>query len=108
MDRRRPVPTDEESKAERRGWWTGKLVEGKKVKIRVDWNSCMGSSSCISLAPSVFKLDWDKKKSFFDPAPLEIMDEGSVDPVTIFLAAQSCPYKAIIVEDESTHEQIYP
>jgi ferredoxin len=97
---------DEEKSGDR---WTGSIIKGRDVKIRVDWSLCMGSSSCVTLAPKLFKLDWEKKKSFFDPAPLELMDDGkSTDPTTVFLAAQSCPYRAIIVEDEKTGEQLYP
>ncbi len=93
---------------ERGGWWTGIVVDGKKVGIKVDWNSCMGAASCVELAPKVFHLDWEKKKSIFDPAPLEILDEKGADPERIFVAAQSCPYKAIILENEETGERIFP
>jgi ferredoxin len=91
-------------------WWTGIIVEGKKVRVRVDWNSCMGASSCVELAPKVFRLDWSKKKSVFDPAPLELLDEKArgTDPNVVFSAAQSCPYHAIILEDDETGERIFP
>lgn len=89
-------------------WWTGSIVKGRNVKVRTDWDLCMGSGSCVSLAPGVFKLDWDRKKSIFDPAPLEVLDEGSATPEEIFLAAQSCPYRAIILEDAQTGERVFP
>lgn len=91
-------------------WWTGLVVEGKRVRVRVDWNSCMGASSCVELAPKVFRLDWAKKKSVFDPAPLELLEERpkSTDPDIVFSAAQSCPYRAIILEDDETGERIFP
>ena len=93
---------------EKGGWWTGMVVGDKKVGIRVDWNSCMGAASCVELAPKVFRLDWEKKKSVFDPAPLVLLDKKGADPERIFYAAQSCPYRAIILEDEETGERIYP
>jgi ferredoxin len=98
------------SKAGRPSWWTGIVVEGKRVRVRVDWNSCMGASSCVELAPKVFRLDWSKKKSVFDPAPLELLDEKAkgTDPNVVFSAAQSCPYHAIILEDDDTAERIFP
>ncbi len=84
-------------------------VMGREVKIRIDWDSCMGASSCITLAPKVFRLDPERMKSFFmSRAPLEVLDEKGADPETIFLAAQSCPYKAIILEDAQTGGQIFP
>ena len=91
-------------------WWTGLLVEGKKIHVRVDWNSCMGAASCVELAPKVFRLDWEKKKSIFDPAPLQLLDEKAkgTDPEKVFFAAQSCPYRAIILEDDETRERIFP
>jgi ferredoxin len=91
-------------------WWTGIVVEGKRVRVSVDWNSCMGASSCVELAPKVFRLDWSKKKSVFDPAPLELLDEKArgTDPNVVFSAAQSCPYHAIILEDDDSGERIFP
>ena len=84
-------------------------VMGRDVKIRIDWDSCMGASSCISIAPKVFRLDPERMKSvFMSRAPLEVLDEKGADPETIFLAAQSCPYKAIILEDAKTEEQLFP
>lgn len=90
------------------GWWTGMVVGDKKVRIRVDWDSCMGAASCVKLAPKNFRLDWEKKKSVFGPAPLELLDEKGEDPERIFFAAQSCPFRAILLEDEETGERIYP
>ncbi len=85
-------------------------IERKKVHVSVGWNSCVGASSCVELAPNVFRLDWSKKKSFFDPAPLELLDERpkGTDPNIVFSAAQSCPYHAIILEDDETGERIFP
>jgi hypothetical protein len=51
-------------------WWTGIVVEGKKVRVRVDWNSCMGAESCVELAPKVFRLDWSKKNRYSIPLRL--------------------------------------
>lgn len=90
------------------GWWTGIVVEGKKVDVGVDRNLCMGASSCVELAPEVFHLDWSKKKSVFDPAPLEKLDDTGADPQRVFKAAQSCPYRAIFLRDAVTGEVIFP
>jgi ferredoxin len=95
-------------KLKEEGWWSGLVVEGRQVRVRTDWDRCMGASSCVELAPKVFRLDWQKKKSMFDPARLELLDEKGANAETIFLAAQSCPYKAIILEDADTGERIFP
>ena len=66
------------------------------------------SQSCIALAPEVFQIDWVKRKSSFSAAPIEVKDETGADNETIFLAAQSCPYRAIVLEDADTGERLYP
>jgi ferredoxin len=90
------------------GWWTGLVVEGKKLDVGVDHDLCMGASSCIELAPDVFRLDWSKKKSMFDPAPLERVGDPNMDPEKVFKAAQSCPYRAIYLQDATSGERIFP
>ncbi len=93
---------------QRSGWWTGLVVEGRRVEVGVDHDLCMGASSCVELAPKVFRLDWTKKKSRFDPAPLEKLDDASTASEVIFKAAQSCPYRAIFLDDADTGERIFP
>ena len=90
------------------GWWTRSLLEGRRVKVRTDWRLCMGSASCTELAPGVFRLDWTKKKSVFDPPSLEVLEGTGTKPEDIFRAAQSCPYRAIILEDKDTGETLFP
>ncbi len=90
------------------GWWSGIVVEGRRVDVGVDHALCMGASSCVELVPSVFHLDWSKKKSVFDPAPLAATNDPNADPKKVFKAAQSCPYHAIYLRDASTGERIFP
>jgi len=90
------------------GWWTGIVVEGKKLDVGVNHDLCMGASSCVALAPDVFRLDWSKKKSILDPAPLEATSGSSADPEKVFKAAQSCPYRAIFLRDALTGEHVFP
>ena len=90
------------------GWWTGLVVEGTKVRVGIDHDLCMGSASCVELAPEIFRLDWSKRKSMFDPAPLERIGDIGAAPERIFRAAQSCPYRAIYLEDADKGERIFP
>ncbi len=76
--------------------------------MRIDHDLCMGASSCVELAPEIFRLDWSKRKSMFDPAPLEKISDAVPDPELVFRAAQSCPYRAIILEDEAEGERVFP
>ena len=101
-------PKIEVRKGKQAKWWTGQVVEGRTVKVRVDKELCMASQSCISLAPSVFRIDWSIRKSNFEGAPIEVKDEKAADNNTIFLAAQSCPYEAIILEEADTGERLFP
>ena len=89
-------------------WWTGIVVEGRRIQVGVDQELCMGASSCVELAPEVFRLDWSKRKSMFDPAPLEKISDTLEDQDRIFRAAQSCPYRAIYLEDAEHGERIFP
>ena len=84
-------------------------LTNKSLRVRLDQEACMGVGSCIKLAPKVFRLDEKElKSSFISYAPLVIIDEKGASSNTVFRAAQSCPYKAIILEDEATGEQVFP
>lgn len=70
------------------------------MKIIVDRGRCRGQRNCISAAPEVFDLDEEFKAVLVDA-------KGNSDKEILF-AAQICPTKAIILEDEETGERIYP
>ena len=90
-------------------WWTGSLVEGRNVTVKIDAALCMGSASCVAMARKVFRLDWAMKRfSLGEPAPLEVLKSKVTEPEALFLAAQSCPYGVIKIEDADTGEQLYP
>ena len=87
----------------------GPDLTGKTLKLRIDEESCMGVGSCVKLAPRVFKIDEASlKSSFISFAPLVVLDKKGASNNALFMAAQSCPYKAIILEDEVTGEQLFP
>jgi len=69
------------------------------LKVRVDRELCIGVSNCVAIAPTVFKLDDENKAVVLDPS--------SVNDQTLLEAAESCPEKAIIIEDDEGH-QLYP
>ena len=93
---------------DKEGWWTRSILEGRSVRVEVEQNLCMGSASCTELAPGIFHLDWSKKKSMFDPAPLETTEDPTARAEDIFRAAQSCPYRAIALIDQETGEKLFP
>ena len=69
------------------------------MKVRVDRDLCIGIGNCVAWAPTVFVLDEENKAVVLDPA--------SVDDKTLLEAAESCPQKAIIIEDDEGR-QLYP
>ena len=72
----------------------------KKYRIKVDRNLCIGAASCVALAMKTFALDSENKAV--------VLDEAGDPPESIKLAAESCPTKAIILENIETGEQEYP
>lgn len=76
------------------------IKQSKKYKIKVDRNLCIGAASCVALAMKTFALDSENKAIVLDA-------EGDTGEA-IKLAAESCPTKAIILEDAETGEQEYP
>jgi len=53
----------------------------------------------VAIAPTVFAMDAENKAVALDPS--------SVDERTLWEAVQSCPEKAIILEDDKGN-QLYP
>jgi len=73
--------------------------ELKIGKILIDRNACIGAASCVSIASGVFMLDSENKS--------EVINEKGGNSETIFLAAKSCPTKAILIFDEKGN-QVWP
>jgi ferredoxin len=73
--------------------------KGKEIRIKVDRNLCIGASTCVAIAETVFQLD-DEGKAY-------VVDPDSVDADTVRLAAESCPTKAISLFDNDDN-QTYP
>ena len=69
------------------------------MKVRVDRDLCVGIGNCVAIAPAVFQLDNDNKAV--------VQDISSTKEEIILSAAESCPFNAIIVENDEG-EQVYP
>ena len=72
----------------------------KRYKIKIDRNLCIGAASCVALAMKTFELDSENKAI--------VIDEAGDEAEVIKLAAESCPTKAIILENVEPGEQEYP
>ncbi len=81
----------------------------KKIKkIVVDRNLCIGAGPCVFAAGTVFELDGQRKavilqkdgKKDSGPAEMAALADGTVTDDAIVAAAQSCPVRAILLQDE--------
>lgn len=68
------------------------------MKVKVDREQCMGVGSCVAVAPEAFKLDEEFKA---------VVINSGADRAKLIEAAESCPYQAIIIE-EDTGEKVFP
>lgn len=75
--------------------------EGKRYKVRVIRDKCIGAGSCVAVAMKTFALDNENIAIVLDTAE-EDSDEDQL------LAAQSCPTAAIEVIDTVTGEVVWP
>jgi curved DNA-binding protein CbpA len=70
----------------------------------VDHSLCIGCCSCEIIAPQVFRVD---KSSKMNPKS-NVINQNGASTEKIFDAAQTCPTKAIRVEDQDSGKRLYP
>jgi ferredoxin len=74
------------------------------LSVNVDESLCIGCCSCETIAPNVFLIN---KNSKMNPKSSVINQKGA-GVNKIMSAAETCPTKAIIVENKDTNEKLYP
>lgn len=74
------------------------------VFVKVDKSRCIGCCSCEIIAPDVFEIN---KESMLNPKSSVINPKGA-GINKIMNAAQTCPTKAIIVDNPETKERLFP
>lgn len=62
------------------------------VRVAVDDGVCMGSATCVSLAPNTFRIGDDNVSIVVDPAGDALGD--------VLAAEDACPTEAITVETD--------
>ncbi len=88
----------------------GEFDKAKEPKIQpnlfvqVDESLCIGCCSCETIAPNVFSIN---KNTRMNPKSSVINQKGA-GVNKIMSAAETCPTKAIRVENKVTHEKLYP
>ncbi len=75
-----------------------------KLSVNVDKSLCIGCCSCETIAPKVFSVD---KLTHFNPKSSVYNLYGAKEE-KIMDAAQTCPTKAILVDDKDTERRLYP
>ncbi len=75
-------------------------MANKKYHVKIDRTLCIGAASCVALAMKTFELDGENKAV--------VVDQDGDEAEMIKLAAESCPTKAIILENIETGKQEYP
>lgn len=78
--------------------------EQPNLFVDVDKTLCIGCCSCEIIAPNVFEIDKNKN---LNPKSSVINQRGA-GVNKIMNAAETCPTKAIIVENKDTNERMYP
>lgn len=78
--------------------------EQPNLFVDVDKSKCIGCCSCEIIAPDVFQIN---KKSMSNPKSSVINQKGA-GVNKIMNAAQTCPTKAISVDDIDTKTRMYP
>jgi ferredoxin len=61
------------------------------VRLEIDRDLCIGSGTCVRLAPAVFALD--------DEEMAVVLDPGAADISKLRLAGEACPTEAIRIGD---------
>ena len=74
------------------------------LSVRVDPSLCIGCCSCETIAPSVFTVD---KTTTMNPKSRVYNSKGAKN-LKIINAAETCPTKAIIVDDLENDQRIFP
>lgn len=74
------------------------------ISVKVDPSLCIGCCSCETIAPNVFAVD---KKTKMNPKSHAYNEKGASFE-KIMDAAQTCPTKAISVNEKETQRRIYP
>jgi len=75
--------------------------DGRRLRVSIVRDRCVGAMSCVYLAPQVFDCAVDLFAVRMRP-----IRARAVRSDDIVLAAQGCPTKAIVVEDQETGEVI--
>ncbi len=73
---------------------------GRRLRLHVDRAACIGSGTCVQLAPDTFALDEERKAR-------AVTNEVEGDS-RLWAAIESCPVLAIVACDAATGARLYP
>lgn len=88
----------------------GEFEKSKEPKVQpdlfvdVDQSLCIGCCSCETIAPNVFVINRNSKMN----PKSSVFNQKGAGVNKIMNAAETCPTKAIIVENKDTDERLFP
>jgi DnaJ-class molecular chaperone len=93
-----------DEKYEKKGYEKQKRTHTHNLSVNIDESLCIGCCSCETIAPKVFSVD---KLKHINPKSSVHNLYGSNEE-KIMDAAETCPTKAILVDDENSKRRIFP
>lgn len=95
-----------ESRTSKRDPFDFEIIQEKEHGLftKVDHSLCIGCCSCETIAPNVFCVDKHLKMN----PKSNVINQNGAKTDKIMDAAQTCPTKAIKVEDQKTGSRLYP
>lgn len=78
--------------------------EQPRLRVDVDQSLCIGCCSCETIAPDVFEIN---RRARSNPKST-VKNAGGAGVNRIMNAAETCPTKAILVDNVETGERMYP
>lgn len=75
-----------------------------RLRVNVDPSLCIGCCSCETIAPNVFEINRNARSN----PKSTVKNEAGAGVNRIMNAAETCPTKAILVDNVDTGERLYP
>lgn len=75
-----------------------------RLRVNVDQSLCIGCCSCETIAPNVFEINRNARSN----PKSTVKNEAGAGVNRIMNAAETCPTKAILVDNMDTGERLYP
>ena len=93
-----------DGKYEKKDFKKQERTHAHNLSVNIDESLCIGCCSCETIAPKVFSID---KLKHFNPKS-SVHNLYGENEEKIMDAAETCPTKAILVDDKNSNRRIFP